>query len=788
MTHWSSYQEGVFEAVSAREQNLAVNAVAGSGKTTTIVEAAKRLRGSVYLAAFNKKMGQELQARVTGMPGKSAGTFHSIGYKALAGRFGPLTVKAGKISDEWYARAQDHSKLTALAPSVAKLASLAKQAAFGVASPPSTEDWRGLIEHFGVLEDAPEDTTEAELVRHVSTMLKWSEQVAERGLVDFDDMIYLPLKLGLRVMKFNTVFVDEAQDTNTARRLLTRAMCWPESRVVAVGDPRQCHPAGTMIEMTGGEPLPIEDVREGMEVVTYHECFRGMQTQGRKVLKAVKFEEVEQELLQVGAGNYPLVEMTPNHRVPTRMSPRRGYVVYLMESGGTSRLGCCQAMYTGGSGPAARLRHEQADRVWILRWFETKEEALVYETVTALNYGLPENVFFEKGAIRQRLVAAIGNNRAQAVRCLQAHGRRWEYPLKARGDGKHLGRYLYVTEACNLVEGLNEIRTYEGTKNGGQWTLCTITRRWAVEAVYGLEVEPTEGGHRLYVANGIVVHNSIYGFSGADSSAMQNMIEDFDMQELPLSICYRCSQAVIKEAQKYHPSIEAFEGAPEGAVREAALRELLKHRPQATDALLCRFNRPLVRVAFELIRAGVPTRIEGREIGESLLALTKKWPGVRTLSELSEKLVAWQDKEVGRLKARKQWGRAGAVADKVGAMAALMDRTRELHGEVPELQGLIKEMFQDSEGQTRRVFTLSSVHKAKGLEWDRVFVLGKGEVMPSPYATKAWELEQEQNLVYVAATRARRELVWLRGVEEEVEREGQGVKDEKILAGEGRML
>lgn len=44
---------------------------------------------------------------------------------------------------------------------------------------------------------------------------------------------------------------------------------------------------------------------------------------------------------------------------------------------------------------------------------------------------------------------------------------------------------------------------------------------------------------------------SIYGFRGADASAMEELRLAFNMLDLPLSICYRCSKAVISEAQKY---------------------------------------------------------------------------------------------------------------------------------------------------------------------------------------------------------------------------------------------
>lgn len=46
-------------------------------------------------------------------------------------------------------------------------------------------------------------------------------------------------------------------------------------------------------------------------------------------------------------------------------------------------------------------------------------------------------------------------------------------------------------------------------------------------------------------------HQSIYGFRGADHDAMRALRDDFAMRELQLSVSYRCSQSVVKEAQKY---------------------------------------------------------------------------------------------------------------------------------------------------------------------------------------------------------------------------------------------
>src|SRR5512137_30735 len=76
---WSDQQENIFGWAKEGEGNLVVRARAGTGKTTTIIEAINYApEQSILLAAFNKKIAEELKTKLKN-PKAEAKTLHSVG-------------------------------------------------------------------------------------------------------------------------------------------------------------------------------------------------------------------------------------------------------------------------------------------------------------------------------------------------------------------------------------------------------------------------------------------------------------------------------------------------------------------------------------------------------------------------------------------------------------------------------------------------------------------------------------------------------------------------------------
>lgn len=259
-------------------------------------------------------------------------------------------------------------------------------------------------------------------------------------------------------------------------------------------------------------------------------------------------------------------------------------------------------------------------------------------------------------------------------------------------------------------------------------------------------------------------HQAIYGFTGADSDALDLIASEFNARRLPLTVTYRCPKAVVDVAHRWVSHIEAHETAPQGSVRSVELGDFLKLPATEftyLDAILCRNTKPIVEMAFTLLRRGIPCHVEGRAIGEGLIQLSRRWKSATTAGELRERLREYRQREMERLMARGQEQKAGLLDDRVATLLVVME-------DVPDDEGLqmvwqrLNTLFQDTEeGEPPKGVTLSTIHRAKGREWQRVWWLGLNRYQPSPFARQAWQAEQEDNLCYVAATRAKRELVFV---------------------------
>lgn len=251
---------------------------------------------------------------------------------------------------------------------------------------------------------------------------------------------------------------------------------------------------------------------------------------------------------------------------------------------------------------------------------------------------------------------------------------------------------------------------------------------------------------------------AIYSFAGADAKSFAKLQSLPNTTTLPLPISYRCPKKVVNLANQFVDTMECREGAPDGEiVHNVSIKDI-----HDGDMVLCRTKMPLIKLYMRYLRMGVKSYVRGQDIGLNLLRMVDKTEQIMLNVSLQKDGVfarLYDDlfEERNRLMIKRGMDLEDAtlsnqIMNKYDSIKALeilaegLTSARDLHDR-------IENVFAESADGV----CLSTIHKAKGLEANNVYILCK-TLMPSRLATQDWEKEQEQNLMYVAYTRAKYEL------------------------------
>jgi len=293
-------------------------------------------------------------------------------------------------------------------------------------------------------------------------------------------------------------------------------------------------------------------------------------------------------------------------------------------------------------------------------------------------------------------------------------------------------------------------------------------------AQQALAFRASEGGRMVPVGDR---RQSIFGFAGADPDAFPRLIGRLGESpagclERPLTVTFRCPVSHVVLAQQIVPQIQAAPGAIDGVIRHVSEEDLRRHLAPG-DLVISRRTAPLVTLAFRLLAASVPVLLRGRDVGKGLLDLVEQLRADNPI-RLLEELELWRTRELEKLE------RKDAPDSHLQSVHDRADCLKELAAGSVSLTALretIGKLFGDDPGSAEGKVVLSSIHRAKGLEADRVAIIdtkslplvltcrhcrGKGcdRCGQTGTRTQPWEFEQELNLAYVAVTRARKELTF----------------------------
>jgi superfamily I DNA/RNA helicase len=245
----------------------------------------------------------------------------------------------------------------------------------------------------------------------------------------------------------------------------------------------------------------------------------------------------------------------------------------------------------------------------------------------------------------------------------------------------------------------------------------------------------------------------IYSFAGADIESYDKLCKIKNTVMLPLSYTYRCGKKIVNFVKRYNNNIIPFEKNPEGEILDTFSYRNLKNG----DMVLCRHSFPVVSLCVKLISMNKKAHVIGIDTGNFIIKTindTKNDDMEFTIPNVIAKLNHNLKKIIEKIMTTHMVERSDAMKEPVVFM---LDETIKIiesltkENETPEnVIDRVKNIFKETKSDG---ICLSTIHKSKGLEAERVFILHP-ELIPSNQAKTDNEIQQENNLIYVAYTRA----------------------------------
>ena len=295
----SPYQAAIFEKIEKTDESLIIEAVAGSGKTTTIVQGVGVMpsSASILFLAFNKDIAKELATRLPRHA--DAKTFHAVSLSAWLRYLGGRKDLNEFIDGNKMRRIVrnglklERDEIDLYLGFATKLVGYAKNAGVGAIVEDTLGAWLALVDHFDLTLDAEGAAIERgiEIARAALAMsIKYADRV-----IDYDDMLFMPLLKGCGFNRYDFVVVDEAQDTNAVQRALLKRMLKPGGRLIAVGDSRQAIYGFRGADSDAMEIIAREFGCVKMPLTVSYRCPRAVVEKAREVVSHIEAHETAPE-------------------------------------------------------------------------------------------------------------------------------------------------------------------------------------------------------------------------------------------------------------------------------------------------------------------------------------------------------------------------------------------------------------------------------------------------------------------------------------------------------------
>ena len=237
-------------------------------------------------------------------------------------------------------------------------------------------------------------------------------------------------------------------------------------------------------------------------------------------------------------------------------------------------------------------------------------------------------------------------------------------------------------------------------------------------------------------------HQAIYGFRGCDPYALDKIKDAYNPTEYEITQSFRCPTQVLKAVEHIVPYI--FSTKKDGVLQRTTSKDL-----EFPDEcfIVSRTNNSLVKLAFKFIQNKEHFSIGSAFIKQLKIDLNSAFKGCTTLREMRENLLNNYNRELTKASGNK-WS-SGNIENKYDSLIAIVDMAKT----PMDIQKFVSNLGMHSDSASCR--KLMTIHAAKGLESEEVFFVNPGSCQYfKEKAPTEWEAKQEDNLYYVACTRA----------------------------------
>ena len=566
-------------AVMSRNSNTLVVAGAGSGKTAVLTQRVRHLiidegvkPSNIIAITFTNMAAEEMKERLSNVDGigdSFIGTIHSFANRVmkLSGEvyriyddaiendlMGELINKYAKfLTRERFLKYKDLKEKESMGQvsdyEVKTFFEPSEQCEFHLFTRSKGEKVEGLDLYGIAFSDYPET---------IETLC------AARKVITFDELLRKAERYFRSIdAQIEHVLVDEFQDVGMLEFQFIEAL--QADNYFFVGDDWQCQPRGTRVLMEDGTNKNIEDIVVGDRVVSYsvpdgYYYKLTKRGHGKEVIGVS--EQMTDAIITIITETNKESSYTKNHRCLARIhydGNEDKSVVYIMENAkGQFRVGSTK-LFTGDGrnfGVRGRMNTEGGIRAWILDVFDTSREAWMCEQICSYKFGIPQmtwavnNTDFTSEEI-DSLYHHLDNIRFNVSECLKTYGRDISYPIFIKDENKHFSK-IHVTEvhACNLIPRVMDVAVpVIGDDGRLHNSYENIKYKKVIEdscvPVYGLKVAGTE----TYVADGILTHNSIYGFKGGNVNIFKKLVADGIFSVYYLNNNYRNGRQILDVAE-----------------------------------------------------------------------------------------------------------------------------------------------------------------------------------------------------------------------------------------------